>query len=211
MPTRLAIWLAPRSAWSVVGDRQEVPGAVEEAGGSDLLVEGHGFGGQHEHPGCAGWGRADPPVVGQPWDDVLDVGDRGGQVPAGDRFQCLLSWWGPLLPSTREIAGEWQVAAKTAERAIALLRDEGIVRTRSGRAGSVVDRALAASIAVPMVGDCLVITAVEVTAAPEAVARELANRPGADVLRRQGILCRDDSAAAMVTSWLPASLAQTRA
>ncbi|HET9657551.1 MAG TPA: GntR family transcriptional regulator [Kineosporiaceae bacterium] len=123
------------------------------------------------------------------------------QILSGDLRQ------GERLPSTREIAADWQVAAKTAERAIALLRDEGIVRTRPGRGGTVVDRALPVSVAAPTLGDRTVISVAEVTGAPEGVARELAIRPGADVVRRRGILYRGETAVGTITSWWPASLA----
>jgi DNA-binding GntR family transcriptional regulator len=45
---------------------------------------------------------------------------------------------GDELPANRKMAEEWKVSTATALRAVALLREEGIVETRPGKAPIVV-------------------------------------------------------------------------
>ncbi|MGW0247134.1 TetR/AcrR family transcriptional regulator C-terminal domain-containing protein [Nocardia goodfellowii] len=54
---------------------------------------------------------------------------RSGQLKPGDR-----------VPSTRQLVRDWGVAMATASRALAILRDEGLVTTRTG-SGTVVSTA----------------------------------------------------------------------
>lgn len=47
---------------------------------------------------------------------------------------------GSVIPSITEVKDEWEVATSTAARALALLRDEGWIVTRPGKAAVVADR-----------------------------------------------------------------------
>jgi DNA-binding GntR family transcriptional regulator len=45
---------------------------------------------------------------------------------------------GDQIPTVRSLMGIWDVAHNTAARAIALLKDEGLVKTHQGKAGTIV-------------------------------------------------------------------------
>lgn len=79
------------------------------------------------------------------------AGILAGRTRTGDR-----------LPSVREIAGEWEVGQETAQRAIGLLKDAGLVRTVPGHGTFVT---AAARKAVELLGQAEESAAAEVDAA----------------------------------------------
>ncbi|WP_229840257.1 GntR family transcriptional regulator [Streptomyces brasiliensis] len=60
--------------------------------------------------------------------DILRARIRSGTYPPGSR-----------MPSVLAVATEFDVAASTVQRAVAALRDEGLIVTWSGRGSHVVD------------------------------------------------------------------------
>jgi DNA-binding GntR family transcriptional regulator len=104
---------------------------------------------------------------------------ESGDLAAGDR-----------LPPVRDIAATWGVARQTADKALARLQAEGLIRT-SGRGGTIVEeRVVAPRVSVSddgmllaVVGlpgaDRLVVESAEVIPASEDVARSLGLSAGA--------------------------------
>jgi DNA-binding GntR family transcriptional regulator len=104
---------------------------------------------------------------------------------------------GDMLPSGREIAAEFGVSVVTAPRPPADRAQGGpllitlAARTppRPGLASRVLEAAVAQ--------------------APPAIAAQLGTGPLADVIRRRQATVKDDETVALLTSWHPASLAET--
>ncbi|QMU69163.1 GntR family transcriptional regulator [Streptacidiphilus sp. P02-A3a] len=126
---------------------------------------------------------------------------------------------GDTVPSVPELSQTWQVAKATAERAIALLRQEGLVESRQGAGTFVRERALLARTAgeryqiaqktgnVYTAGEHAVIVAAERVEAPEEVASALGIEPGAAVIRRQRVTLEGQLPTATSVSWFSAELA----
>jgi DNA-binding GntR family transcriptional regulator len=94
---------------------------------------------------------------------------------------------GDRLPSIREIASTWQVAKATADRAVAALRTEGLVRALPGSGGTLVTRGeqdrrdvtVTVGLGTP---DPVTVTSVKVVPASEELASELEVDPGCSVV-----------------------------
>jgi DNA-binding GntR family transcriptional regulator len=126
---------------------------------------------------------------------------------------------GGLVPSTRQLAREWNVSVPTAAKALMTLRSEGYVRGVAGT-GTIVcagtttpwpggDRlepiALTGRIYPP--SERAAIRAAELVPAPDAIADALGLAPGTEVIRRHRVTYRGDAPVSASTSWLPGELA----
>jgi DNA-binding GntR family transcriptional regulator len=127
---------------------------------------------------------------------------------------------GDTIPSVRQLARDWDVAAPTASKAVATLRAEGWVRGVPGSgtvvcAGSTTHspggeraRATRTTGRIYQPGEHAVITSAELTAAPAHVADALGVEEGAPVIRRQRVTCRDDTPISASVTWLDGALAE---
>lgn len=129
---------------------------------------------------------------------------------------------GDMLPSAREIGAEFGVSIATAAKVATGLQTLGLVTARPG-AGTVVtaprpqpDRVQGGPIVITLAargparaGDESTVLDAELGQAPSDVAVQLGTGPLAPVIRRRQATVRDGAAAAVLTSWYPASLAGT--
>jgi DNA-binding GntR family transcriptional regulator len=129
---------------------------------------------------------------------------------------------GDMLPSGREIAAQFGVSLATAAKVAGGLQALGLVTPRPG-AGTVVtasrppaDRARGGPLLITLVsrspvrpGDHARVLGAEIVQAPQNVAVQLGAEPLAQVIRRRQAATRDGATAALLTSWFPASLAET--
>jgi DNA-binding GntR family transcriptional regulator len=129
---------------------------------------------------------------------------------------------GDMLPSGREIAAEFGVSVATAAKVATGLQALGLVSSRPGSGTMVTaprppaDRAQGGPVLITLASrglarpgaDSRVLEAV-VVAAPPAVAAQLGTGPLDEVIRRRQATVRDGAAAALLTSWHPASLARS--
>jgi len=129
---------------------------------------------------------------------------------------------GDMLPSGREIAAQFGVSLATAAKVAGGLQALGLVTPRPG-AGTMVtagrppaDRARGGPILITLAsrgparpGDQARVLAAEIVQAPQHVAAQLGAGPLAPVIRRRQATVRDGATAALLTSWFPASLAET--
>jgi DNA-binding GntR family transcriptional regulator len=133
---------------------------------------------------------------------------RSGQLRDGD-----------LVPSTRQLARDWQVAPPTAAKALRALRSEGYVRGVPGT-GTVVCagttthvagrdrlRAIAQTGRIYPSNERAVIKTAELLPAPAQIADALGLRPGVEVIRRHRVTYRDDVPVSASTTWLDGALA----
>jgi DNA-binding GntR family transcriptional regulator len=150
--------------------------------------------------------REDPPYLQIAEDIRRQI--RSGQLRDGD-----------LVPSTRQLAREWNVSVPTAAKALTTLRSEGYVRGVAGTgtvvcAGSTThlpggDRleAIARTGRIYPPNERAVIHSAELVPAPDAIADALGVPAGTEVIRRHRVTYRDDSPVSASTSWLPGDLA----
>ncbi len=123
---------------------------------------------------------------------------------------------GGKLPPGREVAAEWGVAMGTVNKAIEILRDDGLVVSRQGSGHTVVEQPVARpaghrkrgtnrlSGAAPY----LRIGLPEWLVPPQPVVDALGLAPGEKALRRIRVLLLDDgSRMSLITAWFPASVA----
>jgi DNA-binding GntR family transcriptional regulator len=129
---------------------------------------------------------------------------------------------GDMLPSGREIAKEFGVSLATAAKVGGGLQALGLVTPRPG-AGTVVtasrppaDRARGGPLLITLAsrspvrpGDQARVVEAGVVQAPQNVAVQLGAEPLAEVIRRRQVTVRDGATVAVLTSWFPASLAET--
>ena len=129
---------------------------------------------------------------------------------------------GDMLPSGREIAAEFGVSLATAAKVAGGLQSLGLVSPRPG-AGTVVtagrppgDRARGGPLLITLAsrspirpGDHARVLDAEIVRAPQNVAVQLGAEPLGQVIRRRQATVRDGTTAALLTSWFPASLAET--
>ena len=129
---------------------------------------------------------------------------------------------GDMLPSGREIAAQFGVSLATAAKVAGGLQALGLVAPRPG-AGTIVtagrppaDRARGGPILITLAsrsplrpGDQARVLGAEILQAPQNVAVQLGAGPLAQVIRRRQATVRDGATAALLTSWFPASLAET--
>jgi DNA-binding GntR family transcriptional regulator len=126
---------------------------------------------------------------------------------------------GDMVPSTRQLARDWDVSVPTAAKALTALRSEGYVRGVPGT-GTIVcanetvhhtdqDRLLSIKSTgrIYPPNERAVITAAELVPASEAIAAALNVEPGAGVIRRHRVTLRDDVPETASTSWMPGDLA----
>jgi len=129
---------------------------------------------------------------------------------------------GDMLPSGREIAAQFGVSLATAAKVGGGLQALGLVTPRPG-AGTMVtagrppaDRARGGPILITLAsrsparpGDHARVLDAQTMQAPQNVAAQLGAGPLAPVIRRRQATIRDGATAALLTSWFPASLAET--
>ena len=129
---------------------------------------------------------------------------------------------GDMLPSGREIAKQFGVSLATAAKVAGGLQSIGLVTPRPG-AGTVVtasrpptDRARGGPLLITLAsrspvrpGDQARVLEAGVVHAPQNVAVQLGAEPLAEVIRRRQVTVRDGATVAVLTSWFPASLAET--
>lgn len=150
--------------------------------------------------------REDPPYL-QIAEDIRQR-IRSGQLSDGD-----------LVPSVRQLAREWRVAAPTAAKALTTLRSEGYVRGVPG-AGTIVCasetmhnaaqdrwRAIRDTGRIYPPDERAVISSAGLVPAPADVADALGVEPGAEVIRRQRVTFRDDIPVSASVTWMPGGLA----
>jgi DNA-binding GntR family transcriptional regulator len=127
---------------------------------------------------------------------------------------------GDLVPSTRQLARDWQVSPPTAAKALTTLQTEGLVRGRVG-AGTVVcagETTYNASVdrlrSIRNTGriyprdERAVIKSAELVPAPAEIADALSVVIGADVIRRHRVTLRQDEPISASTTWLDGKLAE---
>jgi DNA-binding GntR family transcriptional regulator len=132
-----------------------------------------------------------------------------GQIAPGDR-----------IPSARAIAADWNVALATATKVLSMLRAEGLVEGRGGagtvvtaqppfhRAGHEWMASIRRTGAIYPPGHYAMISAAELTTAPDEVAAALGLDPGLPVIRRQRTTYDDhDRPQSTSTSWFDGALA----
>jgi len=129
---------------------------------------------------------------------------------------------GDLLPSGREIAAEFGVSIATAAKVATGLQALGLVTPRPG-AGTMVtaprppsDRAQGGPIVITLAargparaGEDSVVLEAGLVQAPRDIAGQLGVGPLERVLRRRQATVREGATAAVLTSWFPASLAES--
>jgi DNA-binding GntR family transcriptional regulator len=129
---------------------------------------------------------------------------------------------GDMLPSGREIAAQFGVSLATAAKVATGLQALGLVTPRPG-AGTVVtaprppaDRARGGPVVITLAargpaqaGDEARVLEAVVVQAPRDIAAQLGAGPLAQVIRRRQATMRDGAIAAILTSWFPASLAES--
>ncbi|MFJ8870794.1 GntR family transcriptional regulator [Streptomyces sp. NPDC102473] len=126
---------------------------------------------------------------------------------------------GDLLPSIRALAGQWEVSTATADRAMKLLRDEGLVQGIPGVGTEVMARPMSLTSGAERhdrssrtqsswgVGEKSSGHAAGIEAAPQDVAQALGIDPGDDVIRRSRVYRDTHGIVAHSTSWIPAEFA----
>lgn len=127
---------------------------------------------------------------------------------------------GDLVPSTRQLARDWQVSPPTAAKALSTLRTEGLVRGMVGTgtvvcAGTTahnagVDRlhAIKATGRIYPPNERAVIKSAALVSAPAEIADALGLAPGAEVIRRHRITLRDDEPISASVTWLDGKLGE---
>lgn len=127
---------------------------------------------------------------------------------------------GDTVPSVPDLSQAWTVAKATAERAIGLLRQEGLVDTRQGMGTYVRERAPLARTAAERYhtardtgnaytsGEHADILAAELTPAPDDVAAALGIDAGTEVVRRYRVTLEGENPTATSTSWFLAAVAE---
>ena len=129
---------------------------------------------------------------------------------------------GDMLPSGREIAAEFGVSVATAAKVATGLQALGLVTPRPG-AGTMVtaprppaDRAQGGPVIITLAargpartGDDAHVLEAGLAEAPRDIAAQLGTGPLAEVIRRREATIKDGVTTAVLTSWFPASLAQT--
>ena len=136
---------------------------------------------------------------------------------------------GERLPSTRELARQWQVAHATAAKVLGTLRADGLVTAVSGGAGGTLVRRIAPAVVeaqhggatddghavrrvsgglAPVVpGTARVLDAAVVPDPPVHVRDALGLRSGDGAIRRRQVLTADGVPVSVSTGWFPAALA----
>jgi DNA-binding GntR family transcriptional regulator len=128
---------------------------------------------------------------------------------------------GDMLPSGREIAGQFGVSLATAAKVAGGLQALGLFSPRPG-AGTVVtasrppaDRARGGPLLITLAsrspvrpGDHARVLEAGIVQAPQNVAVQLGAEPLAQVIRRRQANIRDGATVAVLTSWFPGSLAE---
>jgi len=144
------------------------------------------------------------------------------QVAAQIRERIVSGELGPgdRVPSVREVASTWHIARATAEKALGLLRSQGLITTRVG-AGAVVSsdaliyrsaedrhRQVARTGLIYTQGEYAKILSAEHVPAPQDVAHALDVELGEPVVRRHRVTYRGDEPQSSSTSWFTAEVAQ---
>lgn len=145
------------------------------------------------------------------------------QVAAQIRAQIISGELAPgdRVPSVRDVAANWGIARATAEKALGLLREQGLIITRD-RSGAVVaadapiyrsledrQQQVARTGLIYTPGEYAVIIAAEQVSAPDDVAHALDLEPGATAVRRHRVTHRDGQPRSSSTSWFAGDLATT--
>ncbi len=143
------------------------------------------------------------------------------QVAARIRDEIVSGELGPgdRVPSVRALAAEWGIARATAEKALHLLRSQGLITTRVG-SGAVVSseariyrsaedrqRQVARTGLIYTPGEFARIVSAELVSAPEAVAAALDVAVDVPVARRHRVTFLNDSPVSSSTSWFTQDVA----
>lgn len=129
---------------------------------------------------------------------------------------------GDMLPSAREIAGQFGVSIATAAKVATGLQALGLVTPRPG-AGTMVtaprppaDRVRGGPLLISLAtrsplhpGDHARVLEAGLVQAPQNVAAQLGTEPMEQVVRRRQATAREGATAALLTSWFPGALAET--
>ncbi|WP_242903709.1 GntR family transcriptional regulator [Actinomadura terrae] len=127
---------------------------------------------------------------------------------------------GDMLPSTRQIAQDWEISHATATKVLAALRSEGLARgvqgvgtivTTSGNKQAAKDRMLAVRRTgrVYPPDQHAVIKSADLVEAPKHVADALRLEPSARVIRRHRVTYREQQVLSSSVSWFDGALAET--
>lgn len=120
---------------------------------------------------------------------------------------------GDAIPSVREIAATWEIARATAEKAVGLLKSQGLVTARPGASTvvspdppihrSVQDRyeQIRRTGRIYTPGEHAKILAADLVPAPDDVAAALSVTGGSPVVRRHRVTYADDAPVSSSTSW----------
>lgn len=156
-----------------------------------------------------------PPELERPPPPYLQIVEHYRRLIRGGRLAD-----GARLPSTRELAREWQVAHATAAKVLGTLRAEGLVVATSGGAGGTlvrqappvvehdqhdVDHLVGRLRPVPP-GSARVVEA-GVVPAPVHVREQLRLADGATAIRRRAVVTVKGAPVTVSTGWFPAGLA----
>ena len=127
---------------------------------------------------------------------------------------------GDLVPSTRQLARDWQVSPPTAAKALSALRAEGLVRgvvgtgtvvcagTTAHNAGVDLMRSIRTTGRIYPPNERAVIKSATLVPAPAEIADALGLPPGTEVIRRHRITLRDDEPISASITWLDGKLAE---
>jgi DNA-binding GntR family transcriptional regulator len=132
---------------------------------------------------------------------------RSGKLRNGDRF-----------PTIRQIKSEWNVSHSAAVHAVSVLQSEGLITSRVGSSGTVVDvrdlghsprdrlRSIRRSGRIYPEGQRASAIVPEIVSAPDHVAAAMGIEPDAQVIRRYRVTCQGDVPVQASTSWMPGEL-----
>ncbi|MBV2354373.1 GntR family transcriptional regulator [Streptomyces sp. J2-1] len=123
---------------------------------------------------------------------------------------------GELLPSSRDLAEQWQVSRATVVKAYDMLRFDGLVEARQGSGFTVAETPLARPAGGRGKGSSRIaggapyrrLGAPDRVVPPERIAEALELTPGETALRRSRLVLLDDARpGTLVTAWFPAAVA----
>jgi DNA-binding GntR family transcriptional regulator len=158
-----------------------------------------------------------PPQLDRPPPPYLQIVEhyrdriRDGRLEDGDR-----------LPSTRQLALQWQVAHATAAKVLSTLRTEGLVTAVSGGAGGTLVRSTHPDdpddplnrghglhhVTRPAAGEPRIVSADVEPHPPAHVTEALGLAPGGAAIRRRQVVSAGEVPLSASTGWFPADLAE---
>lgn len=127
---------------------------------------------------------------------------------------------GELIPSTRQIARDWNISVATATKVLGVLQADGLVRAVPGIGTVVASQNVLRTTGADRIvtirqsgriypeGEYAKILSAGIEPAPNYIADSLGLKPHADVIRRHRIRYRDEQPVSSSTSWFAADLAK---